>query len=155
MSVTTTTHLNFRGDARAALEFYRSVFGGDLVAVTYRDAHSVQHPDEADQIMWGQVTSPDGFRVMAYDVPGQADPAAPSAPTTRRENGTTITSEPFFVSVRGDSVEEVGALWEGLAAGASVVEPFGPAQWAPAFGMLTDRFGVSWAVNGEPIPMES
>ncbi|WP_236567877.1 MULTISPECIES: hypothetical protein [unclassified Nocardiopsis] len=34
MSTTTTTHLNLRGDARAALDFYHSVFGGDVVAAT-------------------------------------------------------------------------------------------------------------------------
>ena len=37
MSVQTTPHLNFRGDARAALELYRSVFGGELVVTTYGD----------------------------------------------------------------------------------------------------------------------
>ena len=50
MSITTTTHLNFRGQARAALEFYQSVFGGDLTAITYQDAHAVTDPAEADQI---------------------------------------------------------------------------------------------------------
>jgi len=34
MSITTTTHLNFRGTARAALDFYAFVFGGETVAVT-------------------------------------------------------------------------------------------------------------------------
>lgn len=34
MTIQTTTHLNFRGDARQALEFYRSVFGGHLVLTT-------------------------------------------------------------------------------------------------------------------------
>ena len=38
MTMHVTTHLNFRGNARAALEFYQSVFGGDLTAFTYRDA---------------------------------------------------------------------------------------------------------------------
>lgn len=35
MTIQATTHLNFRGDARAALEFYQSVFGGHLIANTY------------------------------------------------------------------------------------------------------------------------
>ena len=69
MSINTVVHINLRGDARAALEFYQSVFGGNLVAVTYQDAHNVQNPDEANQIMWGEVVSDDGFHVMAYDVP--------------------------------------------------------------------------------------
>lgn len=40
MSVTTTTHLNFRGQAREALQLYASVFGGEVQAFTYGDAHN-------------------------------------------------------------------------------------------------------------------
>ena len=54
MSVDAVTHLNFRGDARAALTFYQSVFDGDLIMVTYKDAGNVAEPSEADQVMWGQ-----------------------------------------------------------------------------------------------------
>src|SRR5689334_13463067 len=60
MSVTTTTHLNFRGAAREALDFYRSVFGGRTVAVTYKDAGAVRDESEADWVMWGEVTGDDG-----------------------------------------------------------------------------------------------
>lgn len=147
MSIATVAHLNFRGQARAALEFYRSVFGGQLLVTTYGDFGMPAELPDAAKVVFGQVTADDGFRVMAYDVPGTTAPATQPAPTTRRENGTTITTEPFFLSVRGDSVEEVGALWERLADGATVVEPFGPAQWGPAFGMLTDRFGVTWVLD--------
>ena len=28
-----------------------------------------------------------------------------------------------------------------------------PAFWAKSWGMLTDRFGTPWVVNGEPIPL--
>ncbi|WP_019634432.1 hypothetical protein [Actinomadura atramentaria] len=52
-------------------------------------------------------------------------------------------SPPFFLSVRGDAGDEVAALWTGLADGAAVIEEFGPSPWAPAFGMLRDRFGVT------------
>ena len=41
MSVKSTAHINFRGDARAALEFYQSVFGGQMTVVTFADAHNV------------------------------------------------------------------------------------------------------------------
>jgi PhnB protein len=59
----------------------------------------------------------------------------------------TLTGEPFFVSVRGETVEEVSALWDKLADGAELIEKFGPSQWAPGFGMLTDRFGVTWILD--------
>jgi PhnB protein len=133
MSITTVAHLNLRGDARAALELYRSVFGGDLVAVTYRDAHSVTEPDEADWVMWGEVRSDAGFHVMAYDVPS-------ARPWSRGE-------DPFFVSVRGTDPAEVTTYWERLSEGATVVVPLAPAGWSPLYGMLTDRFGVTWVLD--------
>lgn len=133
MSVKSTTHLNFRGDARAALEFYRAVFGGALAAVTYKDAGNVQEPAEADQVMWGQVAADNGFHVMAYDVPA----------TMAYDQGENS----FFVSVRGDTVEEVAGYWEKLSDGAAIVIPIGPASWAPVYGMLKDRFGVVWVLD--------
>ncbi|WFE55903.1 VOC family protein [Micromonospora sp. WMMD712] len=146
MAIATTTHLNFRGDARAALEFYRSVFGGHLTVVAYGDFGMPRDLPDADKVVFGQVTADNGFRIMAYDVPGGAPAVAARAATTR-DNGTTLTGEPFFVSVRGDSADEVGALWDRLADGAQVIETYGPSPWAPGFGMLTDRFGVTWILD--------
>ncbi|TDC53775.1 VOC family protein [Jiangella ureilytica] len=133
MTVTVVPHLNFRGDARAALEFYRSAFGGELVITTYRDMGAVEDPAEADQVVWGQVTGPNGFAVMAYDVPA-------SRPWSRGD-------DPFFVSVRGTDAVELTAAWERLADGGSIRQPLGPAPWAPLYGMLTDRFGVTWVLD--------
>lgn len=52
--INVTNHLNFRGDTRAALEFYQSVFGGDITIITYKDAQNVQDPSEANQVMWAR-----------------------------------------------------------------------------------------------------
>ncbi|MGY0020915.1 VOC family protein [Streptomyces sp. cg35] len=133
MSVSTTTHLNFRGQAREALAFYQSVFGGRTVTVTYKDAGAVQNEAEADWVMWGEVSGGHGFHVMAYDVPSQL-------PWAQGENS-------FFVSVRGDEADEISTLWERLAQGSAVVRPLGEAPWAPLYGMLTDRFGVTWVLD--------
>lgn len=147
MSVNAVAHLNFHGQARAALEFYQSVFGGHATIATYGDFGMPADLPDATKVVFGQVVADNGFRVMAYDVPGSHAPVATEKLTTRRERGATITTEPFFLSVRGDSVEEVGALWNRLADGATVIEDFGPAQWAPGFGMLRDRFGITWILD--------
>lgn len=133
MTVNAVTHLNFRGDARAALGFYQSVFGGDVTIFTNQDMGNVQDPSGADQVMWGQVAADNGFRVMAYDVPS-------SRPWSPGE-------DPFFVSLRGDTTEEVAAFWKKLSEGATVVVPLAPVQWAPLYGMLKDRFGITWVVD--------
>lgn len=147
MSVNATTHLNFRGDARAALEFYQSVFGGELVVATYADFGAPKDTPDADKVVFGQVAAENGFRVMAYDVPATGQSAGPSEPSTRRENGMTITQDPFFISLRGESVDEITGYWEKLSEGATVVEPLASSQWAPLFGMLMDRFGITWVVD--------
>lgn len=133
MSITTTTHLNFRGAAREALAFYKSVFGGRVVAVTYKDAGNVQKENEADWVMWGEVVGGNGFHVMAYDVPSPL-------PWNQGEN-------PFFVSVRGDDADEISDLWQKLSDGSTVVRPLEAARWAPLYGMLIDRFGVTWVLD--------
>ena len=133
MSITTTAHINTRGDARELLEFYRTVFDGDLVVATYADIHAVEAPEQADQVAWGQVTSADGFRIMAYDV-------QPSKPFDAGTNA-------FYIALRGDDPAEIQRRWDGLADGATVLTPLAPAPFAPLYGMLTDRFGTTWILS--------
>ncbi|MFD1713143.1 VOC family protein [Amnibacterium flavum] len=135
MTIDVTPHLNFRGDARRALEFYQAAFGGDLVVMTYADMGGAARPEEADQVVWGQVAAPSGFRVMAYDVPSS--------------RAWSRGDDPFFVSVRGAAGDEdaLTASWEKLAEGGAVIQPLGPSAWSPLYGMLADRFGVTWVVD--------
>ncbi|WP_413452803.1 VOC family protein [Georgenia phoenicis] len=135
MSVAVTPHLNFRGQARQALEHYRSVFGGEVVAVTHADTGRPVPAGEEANISWGQVSSPAGVRVMAYDVPS----------TDPWDQGTNAS----YVSVRGTDAEEIRGYWEALAADATVLVPLAPAPWAPLYGMLVDPFGITWVLDVE------
>ena len=130
MTITTTTHLNFRGTARQALEFYQSVFGGTLSIATYGDFGMPEDVPGADKVVFGQLENADGLRLMAYDIPGQdTTDIAETAGTTSRVNGATITDRAFFQSLRGQSLEEVAKLWDGLAEGAEIIEPLAAAAW--------------------------
>ena len=62
--ITTTTHLNFRGDARAALEFYATVFGGQATIATYGDFGMPHDAPGAQNVVFGQVESGEGFRLF-------------------------------------------------------------------------------------------
>jgi PhnB protein len=151
MTLTTTTHLNFRGTARQALEFYATVFGGEATLTAYGDLGMPADAPGADKIVFGQVSSPAGIRLMAYDVPGQDDADGRAiAGETRRENGVTITDRTFFQSLSATSLDELGRYWDALADGATVIEPLAASAWSPGFGMLTDRFGVTWVLDVRP-----
>lgn len=135
MTIKTTTHLNFRGDARAALGFYQSVFGGEQTIFSYRDAGAVQNPDEAEQVMWGQVAADNGFRIMAYDVPSRLS--------------WSPGEIPVFVSLRGNDADEIARYWQKLVVDATILQPLAPAGWSPLYGMLRDRFGITWVLDVE------
>ena len=133
MSIQTVTHLNFRGQAREALAFYQHALDGQLTAVSYGDAGQGQLAADPSHVLWGQVVTDNGFRVMAYDV--QA-----ALPWNPGDNA-------FYMSVRCDTEAEAHALWKALGVGGTVIEPMGPAPWSPLYGKLQDRFGVIWLID--------
>ncbi|MEL5989793.1 VOC family protein [Microbacterium phosphatis] len=147
MAIQTTTHLNFRGDARAALEFYASAFDGHTVITTYGEVGMPAEAPGADRVVFGVVTAENGFRVMGYDIPGQTGGAIAGGGATRREDNTTITDQALFVSVAGDALDELLGHWNALAEDGVIVEPLAASAWSAGFGMLTDRFGVTWSFS--------
>jgi PhnB protein len=167
MSITSTAHLNFRGDARQALEFYHSVFGGQLMIATYGQFGVPQDgPNggpvtfvpvdpgslDAGHVAFGVVVGDNGFRVAAYDVFAATGGgiAGTSQVTTRRASGLTH-DEPFFLLLNGDTLDEITPLWHKLADGATIIAPLPTAQSsAPSYGMLTDRFAVTWIFGVTP-----
>lgn len=122
----------FRSGAREALEFYHSVFGGTLTIGTFGEAGMSQDPADADKVMHGQLDGDQGLLLMASD--------APSGMPTPAESSISL-------SLSGDDHELLTRWWNGLAQGATIVEPLTTAPWGDTFGMLTDRHGVSWLVN--------
>jgi len=133
MAFAVTTHLNFRGQARSALDLYKQVFGGEQLLMTYGAMGQSATAASPDHIIWGQVTAADGFRIMAFDVQAGRDYDA--------------GKNAFFVSLRGSSADEVQERWSALVKEATIIQPIGPSPWSVLYGMLTDRFGITWVVD--------
>jgi len=168
VSVTTTAHLNFRGNTREALAFYQSVFGGQLMMATYSQVGIPQDSADSDKAVFAPVdsSSPDaehvafgmlaaenGFRLAAYDVFGTSGgglAAAGLPDASIRANGGLTHTESSFLLLNSETLEEATSLWNGLSDGATVIQALAPAEWAPAYGMLTDRFGVTWIFGIAP-----
>lgn len=127
-------YLGFRDQARPALEFYESVFGGDLAISTFGEFHASEDPAEADKVMHGQLTSPGGLVLMASDTPNSMDYTPGGSHSVSLSGGPADQAE-------------LTAFWERLSDGATITMPLGAAPWGDTFGMLVDRFGVSWLVN--------
>lgn len=125
-------YLSFRDDARRAMEFYHSVFGGELSMSTFADLHLSEDPAERDKIMHAQLESPGGLVLMASDTPD----AMP------HDGGGG-----FAVSLSGDDEAELCGYWAKLSEEGTVTQPLTVAPWGDKFGMCTDKFGVNWLVN--------
>lgn len=133
MTANLNPYLNFRGTAREALTFYRSVFGGELEISSFKEFGMPVGPGEEDLVMHGQLDAPNAPLLMAADVPSHL-------PFTPGQNT-------FVVALTGDDAALLTGWWEALAEGATVEQPLEQAPWGASFGMLTDRFGVPWMVN--------
>jgi PhnB protein len=132
MSTSLSPYIGFSGNAREAMEFYASVFGGELRASTFGDFQMSEDPADQDLIMHSELTTPNGLVLMASDTP-----AGMPAP-----EGNRIT-----IALFGEDDAEISGYWEALAEGGSVTMPLSDSPWGDRFGMLTDRFGVDWMVN--------
>lgn len=123
-------YLSFKDTARAAMTFYKSVLGGDLVMSTFGEGGMSKEPAEKDKIMHGQLNAPGGMVLMGSDTPPGMEV---------RTNGA--------VSLSGEDDAALRDYWRRLSEGAMIIAPLEPAPWGDTFGMLTDRFGVFWMVN--------
>jgi len=135
MATTLSPYLGFGDTTREAMTFYQGALGGDLQISTFGDLGN-DNPDESGLVMHAALTTPAGFTLFAADTPSSHGPApVPGG---------------FSVSIFGDDEAELRGYWDKLSDGATVTMPLENAPWGDTFGMLTDKFGVSWMVNISP-----
>ena len=125
-------YISFRDQAREAMTFYQTVFGGELTMSTFAEMHASEDPAEADKIMHSQLEGDHGLDLMAADTPSSMDFSP----------GNTMS-----VSLSGDEDGPLRGYWEKLSDGGTVTMPLEKQMWGDEFGMLTDKFGITWMVN--------
>jgi PhnB protein len=123
-------YISFDGQARQAMEFYQSVFGGELKVNTFGE-FGMQDTPQADQIMHAQLETESGYTIMASDTP----------PGMEHRSGSSIT-----VSLSGDE-EVLREYFSKLAEGGKIGTPLEKQMWGDEYGDLVDKFGVNWMVN--------
>lgn len=124
-------YLTFDGNAREAMEFYRSIFGGELTINTFGEFGN-SDPALADRVMHASLTTPKGYILFASD----------TAPGMPFKPGTTMT-----VSLSGDPGEGLEEAWGKLSEGGQVHVKFEKQMWGDVFGQCVDKYGTPWMVD--------
>ena len=124
-----TPYLSFDGTARDALEFYRGVFGGELVLATFGEFGRDDGP--ADHIAHGMLQGP--VELFASDA-GSGEP--------------TLELRGILFSLLGTAEPAVLEEWfAALADGGDVLDPLALRPWGDHDGQVRDRFGVTWLIG--------
>ena len=125
-------YIGFKDNAREAMEFYKTVFGGKLDLNTFGEGGMPHDPSEANKIMHAMLEAENGITFMAADTPNGME----------YKPGANIS-----MSLNGDNDAELTGYFEKLSEGGTVTQPLVSAPWGDKFGMVNDKFGISWMVN--------
>ncbi len=126
-------YLFFTGNCREAMEFYKSVFGGELDMSTYGDV-----PGDKPEAMKDM-----DDRVMHATLKG-GDISLMASDSTRKE---PFGDSSISLSLGGTDEEKLRGLFDKLSDGGKVTSPLKKEFWGDTFGTVTDKFGVDWMVN--------
>jgi PhnB protein len=135
-----TPYLSFNGNCAEAMRFYERVFNGKLeTLLTNGESPVAEHcpPGNEDRIMHAYLTF-EGTALMAGDA---------------YSNEAYEPMKGFSVALNYETAEKAQRVFDDLSEGAKVTMPFSPAFWAEGFGMLTDRYGTPWIINGGMKPV--
>jgi len=125
-------YLNFNGNCREAMNFYKDSFGGELSLMTFEDSKQDVPAESKNLIMHSTLRFGEQMSIMASDC----------LPGLSVSNGTSMT-----ISVNCSSAEELDTFYTRLVQGGMVVMAPSDTFWGAYFGMLTDKFGIQWMFN--------
>lgn len=138
MTVRLNSYINFNGNAREAIEFYKSIFGGKVYMDTFESFGDSMPVDEADKqkIMHAYLKGDNGVELMASDAP----------------SGMSIDSgSQISLTLNGDDEATLRGYWDKLTQEGTITVPLEKAPWGDTFGIVTDKFGINWMIDIGPV----
>ena len=135
--LTINAYFNFMGNTEEAMNFYKSVFGGEFAFL-----QRMNDTPDADKLAAG-----DKNKIMHVALPIGGNLLMGTDVLESMPQVTFGTNSSICISP--DSEEEAKKLFDGLSAGGQVGMPLEKMFWGALFGFFTDKFGVQWMVNYE------
>ena len=127
-----TPAISFQGNCNDAIAFYQETLGAQVKSV----AHFKDAPADCKKEM---SLPPDFVMDSAIVIDGQS--------VMMTDGGESRpTSDYFSFCMTKDTAEEATAIFNKLAENGKIVEPLAPVFWASLYGVVEDKFGISWMI---------
>lgn len=134
---TINPYLNFMGDTEKAMNFYKSVFGGEFtIFQRYRDIPGGEKMSDDDQ-----------EKIMHISLPLSSSNVLMATDALESMGQPLNIGNNFYLSVSAESEKDADKIFNALAEGGQIKLAMNKAFWGAYFGMLTDKFGIQWMVN--------
>lgn len=127
-------YLSFTGQCQEALDFYQSIFGGEIINRQTYDNEEMDIPEHYRNKLQHAELKGDGFHIMAYDV----------SPDSAITKGTNIQ-----MSIDLENEEKGKTFFRALAEGGKVLTEFQKTNWGAHYGRVTDPYGINWMINAK------
>lgn len=139
MAISLNVYLVTDGNGREAVEFYKEVFNAEVLAIqTFGDGpSSPDHPippEAKDRIMHASLQIGGSVLMLSDTFPGM-----------EHTIGNHIT-----VTVNTDTADEATSIFNKLEVGGEVKMPIQETFWSPAYGSVTDKYGVQFQISCTP-----
>ena len=135
MKADLTPYRQFNGNAKEAMEFYQTVFGGELQMMPFSAMHSEEEVGgDGEKIMHAELVVDGQKLLFASDIPR----------VMQRMKGEDT---PLSLTGGAELEEEIRGYWEKLSEGGTVTMPLESVPWGAVYGALEDRFGTHWMFN--------
>lgn len=124
-------YIEFNGNCAEAMNFYKSVFGGELTIKTYAETPEDIPDGQKDKVMHALLIFND-IEIMGYDIIHRE----------KAVNGTSVA-----LSLEYDNLEEAERVFNKLSEGSSGQLSFKYTFWGTKFGLFSDKFGIQWMIT--------
>lgn len=128
--VTLDAYLFFRGNCAEAMEFYKSIFGGEIYSMSYEQAMGEKTPEENRGTLMHASLKGGEVNLLASDTTKASDKSAK-----------------ISLSLSGDDEEKLTEMFSRLSEDGDVFSPLKKEMWGDVFGSVTDKYGIEWMVN--------
>lgn len=138
---TVNIYLTFNGNCEEAFNFYKAAFE---VEISYMGRYKDMSAEDSGKM---KVRAGDEEKIMHVTLPIGKQTMLMGCDAGGEWASGYSQGNNFSISVNADSKPEAERIFKRLSDGGTITMPLSKTFWSECFGVLTDKFSISWMVS--------